>query len=133
MPRAGSLVITIHAVAWLQGNSLLTDRYYSCKTLRFLFSPLLQPLLNTGLFALPAWFVITLPFQALREILLKLNGRRALRIFDVHVFVVVVRVLIVFAVIEVFHQLRGRVANLERNRFVTGLLHVFLHAAVGFV
>src|SRR5947208_14835067 len=118
---------------WLQGNSLLTDVYYSCKTLRFLSSQLLQPLLNACLFALLAWFIITLPFQALREILLKLDGGWPLRIINLHLFVVVVGVLVVFAVIEVFHELGGCVANLEGNRVVTCLLHIFLDTAVGFV
>src|SRR5579875_1338017 len=70
---------------------------------RILPSPLLQPSLNAGFLALLAWFVIALPFQAFGEILLKPVGRRALRVFAWHALVVVVRVLVVFAVIEVLH------------------------------
>ena len=95
------------------------------------FSPLLQPLLNTGLFALQAWFVVFLALQAFGQVFLHFCGRWPLGIINLHVFVEIVGVFVVFAVVEVFHQLRGRVADVQGNGIVACILYIFHYAAIG--
>src|SRR5579875_671459 len=71
-----------------------------------------QPLLNARLFSLMPWLVIAPPFQAFGQIFLKLYSRGSFGVFYLHFLIVVMSVLVVFAVIEVFHQLRRSIAYL---------------------
>src|SRR6266487_4090662 len=100
------------------------------RNLPLFVAPLLQPLPDARLFSLVTWLVIMALLDAVGQILLYLRGRRSIGVLDLHVFVVVVRVFIVFAVVEVLHQLCRRVTNLQRYGIVTRLLHILLYATI---
>src|SRR5438876_3076539 len=79
---------------------------------RFPAPPLLQPPPDTPFLPLPPRLIIPPPIQTLRQVLLKLHGWWSLRVLDLQILVMVVRILIGFAIIKVLHQLRRRIADL---------------------
>src|SRR5579871_1907783 len=91
---------------------------------------LFQPAFDRALFAKRRWLIIAPPFEVVGQIFLKSLWRRARRVVDGHLRVDIVAVDVAFAIVQVFHQLRGGVANPERNRVVACLLHILLDAPV---
>src|SRR5947209_2212422 len=61
--------------------------------------PLLQPLLNTRLFSLITRLIIPVSLQTLRQILLQLPSRWSFRVLNLHILIILMRVLVIFAVI----------------------------------
>src|ERR1700719_3366951 len=86
--------------------------YCQSVELSTMLSPFLKPLFDTRLFSLVTRLVVTMPFQALRQIFLELFRGWSFGIVDLQLFVVIVGVFVILAVVQVFHQLRGRIANL---------------------
>src|SRR5260370_2217325 len=102
-------------------------------TLTLLISPSLQPPLNTRFFSLLPVLIIAVSLHTLRQIFLKLRNCSPFLIIYLHIFVCVMGILIIFAVVEVFHQPCRRIANLQGNGIVASLLHIFLHTAICYI